>query len=681
MTDNFERNHRENEPATTEPQVEQLLGSQWFAATDRKVASRATVTAIYARYSPRPDETEESIERQIEACRAYLDSIGAPQPTEERIYIDRMSSGTHLNRPAYKAMLRDLEAGGHTVMAAEFPDRVTRDIAELHRVHKLYEHHGGEIHFAMQGRLQPAMVSVHGFLGVEQRRQLILRTSVGRRMAAAEGRSVGKAAYGYRSVPGSRGVLVVEPTEAEVVRRIFREYAQGASVRSIVIGLNHDRIPSAKGRAWSDAALASRCGLLARTIYVGKVTFGATRWTRDPVTGRATARAVPKQDQIVTGHPELAVVDAATWAAAQQRLAQRGVVSKRSAASTPHLLAGRIFCPCGSRMQYNGFRDKARLACSANSRAGTCARRRTIAAVVIEGDVLRLLRDEGLSGTSSPASRAPKRGRVRETYAKRRAQLERRMVEVEAQLDATMEPETYGLSAERLASLRERLETEIRGIASELERLTVQHTESDRGSRAAVDLGAVIATMLGRLPFEARDANDRELIDTFRSAVDRIEIDLSAKDRSYRIRVSPTAWSGHTKTAGTIERLYDRPRFGFLGDPDRAAAALDAANRELFALADDDWEVVEHLFARRNWRRLEPRRLVDALLFHTWTKVPIICAPPRFGSAVTLNAAMTELVRSGTWANVISLLAEAESPVVAGIDATYFDHWKAEARK
>ncbi|SFE88231.1 Putative transposase of IS4/5 family [Methylobacterium sp. 13MFTsu3.1M2] len=255
------------------------------------------------------------------------------------------------------------------------------------------------------------------------------------------------------------------------------------------------------------------------------------------------------------------------------------------------------------------------------------------------------------------------------------------MVEVEAQLDATMEPETYGLSAESLASLRERLESEIRGIASELETLTVQYTESDRGSRAAVDFSAVIATMLGRLPFEARDPNDRELIDTFRSAVDRIEIDLSAKDRSYRIRVSPAAWSGHTKTAGTIERLFDRPRFGFLGDPDRAAAALDAANRELFALADDDWEVVEHLFARRNWRRLEPRRLVDALLFHTWTKVPIICAPPRFGSAVTLNAAMTELVRSGTWANVISLLAEAESPVVAGIDATYFDHWKSEARK
>src|SRR5688572_24104013 len=57
--------------------------------------------------------------------------------------------------------------------------------------------------------------------------------------------------FGYTTANGQR---VIDPVQAEVVRRIFRAYAAGDGFQRIAKGLGRDRIPSPRGKPrWSNA--------------------------------------------------------------------------------------------------------------------------------------------------------------------------------------------------------------------------------------------------------------------------------------------------------------------------------------------------------------------------------------------------------------------------------------------
>ena len=52
------------------------------------------------------------------------------------------------------------------------------------------------------------------------------------------------APYGYQKDPKQPGKLVPDPESAGVVRRIYRDFLKGESVRGIAEGLTEDKIPT-----------------------------------------------------------------------------------------------------------------------------------------------------------------------------------------------------------------------------------------------------------------------------------------------------------------------------------------------------------------------------------------------------------------------------------------------------
>ena len=65
------------------------------------------------------------------------------------------------------------------------------------------------------------------------------------------------------------GKLIVNPEQAEVVKRIFREYLEGASCQQISRGLEHDGILTARGnKKWYDSAIRR---ILENEKYMGDV--------------------------------------------------------------------------------------------------------------------------------------------------------------------------------------------------------------------------------------------------------------------------------------------------------------------------------------------------------------------------------------------------------------------------
>jgi len=226
-----------------------------------------------------------------------------------------------------------------------------------------------------------------------------------------EGRSGGGLCYGYDVIreQDARGEPIhggrrINAAEAEIVRRIFQEFATGKAPRAIARGLNADRIAGPRGRPWSDTTIRGHAlrgtGILHNELYVGRLVWNRQRYVKHPQTGRRLARLNPPSAWLVTEVPELRIVDDALWQQVQARLGSIRAsprVAKARAAEfwkhrrARHLLTGLAHCGvCGGPLAAVG---KDYLTCAAAHRQGTCSNKRSLRRPVLEALILDGLKD------------------------------------------------------------------------------------------------------------------------------------------------------------------------------------------------------------------------------------------------------------------------------------------------
>ena len=76
----------------------------------------------------------------------------------------------------------------------------------------------------------------------------------------------------------AEGRLIINPEQAETVKRIFREYLEGASCQQIARGLEHDGIPTGRGKSrWHDSTIRK---ILENEKYMGDALLQKT-YTKD----------------------------------------------------------------------------------------------------------------------------------------------------------------------------------------------------------------------------------------------------------------------------------------------------------------------------------------------------------------------------------------------------------------
>ena len=227
------------------------------------------------------------------------------------------------------------------------------------------------------------------------------RTS--RRDASGGGNS-----YGYDVVPtasgdtdSGRGQRRINEAEAAVVRRIFKEFADGRSPRAIAVALNQDDVPDPTGRPWGPSTIngnvARGTGILNNELYVGRLVWNRLRYVKDLDTGRRISRLNPKTDWITRDVPVLRIVPQALWDRVKARQAEvrkrtRGKRTERfwDRRRPRYLFSGLLRCGgCGG-----GFsKISAELfGCSTARNKGTCGNRLNIRRDVPEATVLDGLR-------------------------------------------------------------------------------------------------------------------------------------------------------------------------------------------------------------------------------------------------------------------------------------------------
>ncbi|GAA5075679.1 recombinase family protein [Lysobacter panacisoli] len=355
-------------------------------------------TAAYARYSS-DQQRAASLEDQLRNCRAYCERQGWPEPT---IYTDAAISGARLDRPGYRALLAKAER--YDVILVDDLSRLSRDSVEAQRQVKRLTFAGVRLIGVSDGvdtarKGHTAEVGLRGIMGelyLDDLREKTHRGLTGRALAGA---SAGGLPYGYTVT--SVGQRAIDEAQANVVRRIFAEFIDGLSPRAIAAGLNRDGIPSSRGSSWAMTAihgdLRRGIGILANPIYVGRQVWNRSRWIKHPDTGRRVRQERPCEEWVTTEHPELAIIDLATWCAAQARMGVRGKDSGKPGPGRPprHLLSGLLRCgECGGPMVVV---DKYNYACSIARDRGTCASKVRLRRVVAEERLLAGIREEILT--------------------------------------------------------------------------------------------------------------------------------------------------------------------------------------------------------------------------------------------------------------------------------------------
>ena len=370
--------------------------------------------ALYARYSS-DQQRAASIKDQFRVCREHAEREGWKIAGAYRNAA--ISGDSVILRPGIQGLLEDARRGLFEVVAAEALDRVSRDQADVATLYKHLRFASVMIVTLAEGEIDELHVGLKGTMNALFLKDLAAKTHRGLRGRVEAGKSGGGICYGYDVVKlhddaGElvRGERSIDRAEAGIVRRVFREFAQGTSPRAIARRLNEDGIPGPKGKLWSDSVLRGHAkrgtGLLNNELYIGRLVWNRQRFMKNPDTGKRVARINPPEEWIIAEVPELRILDDELWRAAKAR--QRAVSEKyaTSIAATRaaqanrlnsthrprYLLSGLLECGvCGGSYAKRG---QDRYGCSNHVMSGSCANSRSIRRVEIEERVMAGLRDK-----------------------------------------------------------------------------------------------------------------------------------------------------------------------------------------------------------------------------------------------------------------------------------------------
>jgi site-specific DNA recombinase len=324
--------------------------------------------AWYARVSTDKQEREETVASQVELLHQTAAAHGY-EVLPGHVFIDDGISGTRLDRPALDR-LRDLAAeGAFEVILVTTPDRLARRYAYQVVLVEEFTRCGCEVVFAQQSLgTSPAeqmLLQMQGVFAEYERALIQERTRRGRVFAARQGRvNWGNPPYGYtyiRKTPTTPQHLVINETEAEIVRQIYRWCVEEQlSSYAIHQRLTAQGIPPRKSspRGWAQSSVIE---ILRDSLYKGEAYYNRTQpgdvrrpygqrglKDRPPGNGQGRTRR-PQSDWIPVRVP--ALIDPETWERAQTQLVRNRERAQRHNTQHRYLLRSMLVCGrCGRRM-------------------------------------------------------------------------------------------------------------------------------------------------------------------------------------------------------------------------------------------------------------------------------------------------------------------------------------------
>ena len=318
---------------------------------------------LYIRLSREDGDKEESssVTNQREILKRYVSEQQNFFIVKE--YVDDGWTGTNFDRPKFKEMIADIEAGIIDTV-------ITKDLSRLGR-ERLGVGHYTEIYFPehnvryialldnIDTYIDSGMNDMAPFKGVindmyvrdiskKIRSSLIERKKAGNFLGVT-------APYGYQKDPNNKFHLVINEKEAEVVKRVFRLYLEGNGLTKIAQILTKDGVPvpgesrnigktrkTALYSSWKQTTIRR---LLDNRVYLGEL----VQFKRRKINYKSKRRiTVPEEERYICKGTHEAIIDEEDFNTVQNILKKN-----KSFKGTKHdyLFKGLLYCAeCGARL-------------------------------------------------------------------------------------------------------------------------------------------------------------------------------------------------------------------------------------------------------------------------------------------------------------------------------------------
>lgn len=342
---------------------------------------------IYARYST-DNQNPDTIEVQVDKCAEYA----AEHDIEiVDIFADEAVSGMKSQRPELTRFFTCVERKQFDTVLIYDQSRFSRDIVDWFSFRRVIQNNDIRLISVTQqfvgGDLNdPAVFATEGInalfnqIHVLQTRQKVVEKM--NYMARQGLHTGGKPALGYDVVDRK---YVINDYEAQIIRCIFKMYADGKSYKDIINHLNKMEYRTKLGKPFGTNSLSD---ILRNERYIGVYVYNKIPPRKS---GKRNSHAVSDKAIRIEGAVPR-IIDRQTWEKVQKRL-HDNKQNASNRAKVDYLLKGKLFCGyCGTAMTGSCSKQTYHYyTCSGKHRLKNC-NKKPIGKELIEEAVVRYIK-------------------------------------------------------------------------------------------------------------------------------------------------------------------------------------------------------------------------------------------------------------------------------------------------
>lgn len=331
------------------------VGSQRTAAQVQKIR-----VAAYCRVSTDSEEQETSYEAQVSHYTEYIKSKPEGQMVE--VYADDGISGTNTaKRDEFNRMIADCEAGKIDLILTKSISRFSRNTLDCLKYTRKLKALNIAVFFEKENintmdSKGEVLLTVMASLAQQESESLSANVRMGIQYRNQQGKVQINHNWFLGYTKDAEGNLVIDPEQAEIVRRIYREYLEGASFLQIKRSLEEDGIPNGAGHLkWHESNIHQ---ILTNEKYIGDALLQKT-YTVSILDKKRAANNGEMPKYYVEGSHE-AIIDRDVFMKVKAEIARRANLNpdgKRRVYSSKYALSGMVFCGhCGDiyrRVKWN----------------------------------------------------------------------------------------------------------------------------------------------------------------------------------------------------------------------------------------------------------------------------------------------------------------------------------------
>lgn len=315
----------------------------------KKEVKRLRVAA-YCRVSTDNEEQASSYEAQIQHYEEFIKTN--PEWEFVGVYADEGISATSTkNREQFNAMIEDCKAGKIDMIFTKSISRFARNTLDCLKYIRLLKEINIPVFFEKESintmdAKGEVLITIMASLAQQESESLSKNTKMGIQYRFQQGKVMVNTRNFLGYDKDEDGHLIINPAEAETVKRIFREYLEGASCMKIARGLERDGIRTARDNPrWHDSTVRK---ILENEKYMGDALLQKT-YTIDFLNKkRGRNNGTLPQYYIEDDHE--AIIPKELFMSVQEEMARRSserdMNGKRQGFSANHAFSHIVTCEC-----------------------------------------------------------------------------------------------------------------------------------------------------------------------------------------------------------------------------------------------------------------------------------------------------------------------------------------------